>query len=200
MGGNGTSVFGGPPEVALEAAVARARALSGVLDPLAELLVSGDGDGETEAGGAGSAPSTSHGVDSVEAVGLARYIDDSVTRTLEAMPFIKQLVLFGSNLDTRSYRLHLPSGTIIFDVAPEAIMDHKGSRLKREKTRPGCLHVQVPVPGGATLEDVEKLMGRRAFQGSRPSMWTLEGMEVSPPSLPKSHSREKACGIRLAVD
>ncbi|QDZ23354.1 hypothetical protein HOP50_10g58920 [Chloropicon primus] len=106
-----------------------------------------------------------------------RYVDDSLLKAQESFPFIKQVVLFGCNLDTRPYRLQVASGIIFFDVAPEIFQAHKKAKLRGEKVRPGCLHVQVQVPSQASFEDIEKLLARRAFQGSKPSMWTLENME-----------------------
>lgn len=105
-----------------------------------------------------------------------QYIDDSLLKALESMPSIKQVVLFGCNLDTRPYRLDIPGGTILFDVSPEDIHQYKKSKLKRAKVRPGCLHVEVPVSPSSTSEDLEKLLVRRGYQGSRLSLWILDSM------------------------
>ena len=124
-------VFGGSD---LDAALLRAERLAEVEDPgrepYAALLVQG---GE---------PSTSGREATVQGLG-ARYVDESLLKALDAMPFIKQVVLFGSNLDTRPYWLAVPRGTILFDVCPQALHDHKRERLKGHKTRPGCLHVRT---------------------------------------------------------
>lgn len=119
-------------------------------------------------------PSTSYAKDTVS----SEYIDSSLLKAMESMSFINQMVLFGCNLDTRSYRLDFPSGKILFDVAPEGIHAYKSSKLKKARTPPGCLHVPIPVPAEAKPEDLDKLLARKGFQGTRPSMWTLEDMDV----------------------
>lgn len=156
---SGSSLF---PPTALEEAIARAR-VTVPSDPYAARLVDGDDE--------------NHGAsENCDGVSRSRYVDDSLLKALETMTFIKQVVLFGCNLDTRPYRLPVPRGSILFDVAPESVHVHKKDGLKSERTRPGSLHVQVPVPAEATIEDAEKLLARRGFQGSKPSLWALEDM------------------------
>ena len=160
---------------ALDVAVGKIRSLTGnesetsntsdiLTDPFAEDLISGEGIDS----GVLSASSD-------RKVKLStRYVDEGLLRGLQSMTFIKQVVLFGCSLDTRPYRLSIPNGTILFDVSPESVQEHKHSRLKDKKVERGSLHVQIPVPAEHRMEDIEKLLVRRGFQGSKPSLWALQ--------------------------
>ena len=159
-------------ETAIEKISSFTRAEEGVgmvTDPFAEVLLAAD-DVSRET----SSPSTSDR----NSVNLStQYLDDCILRALESKPFIKQVVLFSSNLETRPYRLVIPSGTILFDVSPESVHDYKRAHLKDERVPRGCLHVPISVPHNTKLEEVELLMSRRGFQGSKPSIWALQDID-----------------------
>lgn len=61
---------------------------------------------------------------------MSGMIDGFLRQVLESRPDIRQVVLFGKHIDTRPFRPLFPTGTVVYDVAPEEVLAYKKERLK----------------------------------------------------------------------
>lgn len=113
-----------------------------------------------------------------------RFLDDLLLLTLPQ--FHKpQVVILGSGLDTRSYRLPWPAPTNLYEVDMPGILDYKANVLRNIK--PNCLHHLI----AGDLEDfqtgwVTRLLEAGLRQES-PTIWILEGVVMYLPE-PSVHS------------
>ncbi|KAK7396899.1 hypothetical protein VNO78_18061 [Psophocarpus tetragonolobus] len=105
-----------------------------------------------------------------------KFIDDKLLGTVSLTDGLKQLVLLTDGMDTRPYRLNWPTSTIIFDISPESVFKIAAENLKgvRAKMPRGCIFYHIPLESS----DIEQAMQFKGYNGSRPSIWALQGFPV----------------------
>ncbi len=72
-----------------------------------------------------------------------RFFDDLVVAAIGEG--IRQVVFVAAGMDTRSFRLALPSYTVVFEVDQQVVLAEKQEVLDREHATPTCRRVPVPV-------------------------------------------------------
>ncbi|ESW35110.1 hypothetical protein PHAVU_001G207600 [Phaseolus vulgaris] len=106
----------------------------------------------------------------------AKFIDDKLLHTVSLIDGLKQLVFLTDGMDTRPYRLQLPTSTIIFDISPEIVFKFAAEKLKDAgaKMPKGCIFYHIPLESS----DMEQAMQFKGYSGSRPSIWVLQGFPM----------------------
>lgn len=84
---------------------------------------------------------------------------------------IRQIVLLGSGMDTRAFRLHWQQGTHIYEIDQPDVLLYKESVLS--SIMPNCERYSIC----ADLKDSSwvQLLLEKGYQPSEPSIWLLEG-------------------------
>eukprot|EP01039_Chlorochromonas_danica_P005185 gene5185-5707_t len=110
-----------------------------------------------------------------------RKIDDSLDSILANHPQIKQIVTLGAGLDTRPWRLPLPSLTAerkaeiqYFELDFPEVLGYKLNLLKQEGAE-SVFHYHA-VEGDLSLEDWSSQLVSHGFDPSLPTVWLLEGL------------------------
>ncbi|KAH1195608.1 putative S-adenosyl-L-methionine-dependent methyltransferase [Glycine max] len=105
-----------------------------------------------------------------------KFIDDKLLHTVSLIDGLKQLILLTDGMDTRPYRLQLPSSILIFDISPESVFRIAAEKLKGvgAKMPKGCIFYHIPLESS----DIEQAMQFKGYNGSRPSIWALQGFPV----------------------
>eukprot|EP00894_Picocystis_sp_ML_P001989 jgi/Pico_ML_1/52506/g3203.t1 len=126
------------------------------------------------------AEGSSENVDPSTALGEAvvtRFVDDLVSRAISEQD-IHQIVLVGTGMDTRPYRLPWGMGTMFFEVGPAECLRTAEEKLKEAGIRPpkGVLHRRVPAglqwADGSWYGSLAKV----GYRGDRPSIWVVSGL------------------------
>lgn len=68
---------------------------------------------------------------------LTRYFDDALVRAVREHS-IEQVLLLGTGMDTRAFRLSWPQGVVVFEVECGAIADRKEAVLREQHAQPRC--------------------------------------------------------------
>ncbi|KAJ8749552.1 hypothetical protein K2173_026201 [Erythroxylum novogranatense] len=105
-----------------------------------------------------------------------RFIDDKLLQTVNHIDGTKQVVLLTNGMDTRPYRLHWPTSTIIFDISPEMIYRKSAEKLQGvgAKIPRSCFFLHVPLES----TNLQKSLRNKGFNGNRPSIWVIQGLPV----------------------
>jgi len=127
-----------------------------------------------------------------------RFLDDFLMRCVTDRA---QVVLLGAGLDTRAYRLDLPSHLRWFEVDRPEIVSYKAERLAAEM--PTCDRQTIAIDlADASWPDA---LVEAGFQPDRPTIWLLEGLvyyltEPQATDLFSAIDRLSAPGSQLAAD
>ncbi|OSC42710.1 SAM-dependent methyltransferase [Mycobacterium decipiens] len=195
-----TATFG-----ALARAVATTKGL--INDPFAEPLVRAagvdyfirvfEGDLDT-AGGADNAVMT--GLMDILAT-HSRFLDGFLADAGRAG--IRQVVVLGSGLDTRPYRLWWPPGTTLYEIDQPSVIEFK-TRVLRELGATPTAHRRAL--GIDLRQDWLTALLRAGFDAAQPTVWIAEGLLVGylPPDaqnrLLQDVTTASAPGSRFAAD
>ena len=113
-----------------------------------------------------------------------RFFDDLLLATLPQLSQ-PQVVILGSGLDTRAYRLPWPAATSLYEVDLPGVLDYKANTLRNIK--PNCRHHMI----AGDLENFQSgWIARLLEAGLRqdiPTIWILEGVVMYLPE-PSVHS------------
>jgi methyltransferase (TIGR00027 family) len=112
-----------------------------------------------------------------------RFFDDMLLTTLSQLPE-PQVVILGSGLDTRAYRLPWPSATSFYEVDVPAVLEYKANILRNHE--PNCRHHLI----AGDLEDVQTSWIARLLEAGlrqQPTIWLLEGVVMYLPE-PSVHA------------
>jgi methyltransferase (TIGR00027 family) len=101
-----------------------------------------------------------------------RYFDDWLQGVM-VESVSPQVVLLGAGLDTRSFRLPWPAGTLVFELDREAVLAHKEHVLSRAGAKARCARQVVVADLG---DDWPAVLTRAGFDARRPATWLLEGL------------------------
>jgi methyltransferase (TIGR00027 family) len=113
-----------------------------------------------------------------------RFLDDLVLATLPQFSE-PQVVILGSGLDTRAYRLPWPPATRFYEVDMPGVLNYKGNALGSIK--PNCRHHMI----AGDLENfqtgwIARLL-KAGLRQESPIIWILEGVVMYLPE-PSAHS------------
>jgi methyltransferase (TIGR00027 family) len=138
------------------------------VDPFAELLAGSQGT-EILAWMEARAPGISQG----QAVPIrTRYYDDTLERIL-ARPGIDQLIILAAGLDTRAFRLPLPSELALFELDRAEVLELKAKRLAGLNAVPRCRPIPIPAD---LAGDWSAALHDGGFDRQRPAIWLVEGL------------------------
>ncbi len=98
-----------------------------------------------------------------------RYFDDFIVKSL---PLINQVVLLGSGLDTRAYRLPLTSSTTLYEIDLPEIIDYKLNILAPYQSKCNYHAISADV----TSKEWEQILLTHGYQSNLPTIWLLEGL------------------------
>lgn len=90
---------------------------------------------------------------------------------LDARPKINQIVILGSGMDTRAYRLPWSSDTKIYELEQRQVLKTKKAILF--DATPTCQHYTI---AANLTEPWSQLLLEQGYQSSLPSVWLLEGL------------------------
>ncbi|MBD2108163.1 SAM-dependent methyltransferase [Nodosilinea sp. FACHB-13] len=112
-----------------------------------------------------------------------RFFDDLLLATLPRL-LEPQVVILGSGLDTRAYRLPWPPATCLYEVDVPAVLDYKANILRNHEAN--CRHHLI----AGDLGDVQTGWVARLLEAGLkqlPTIWLLEGVMMYLPE-PSAHS------------
>lgn len=131
----------------------------------------------------------------------ARFVDEYLAEAGRAG--IRQVVILGSGMDTRPYRLWWPLGTTVYEIDQPQVIDFKTEVLRG-------LSAELTANRRAVSVDLRQdwLDGLRrvGFDAAQPTVWVAEGLLVGylPPDaqnrLLETLSAVSASGSRFAAD
>jgi len=129
-----------------------------------------------------------------------RYFDDFLVEAAAAG--VRQVVILGSGLDTRGYRIAWPDSTVLFDVDQPKVVAFKSATMSCLRVEPTAdiRHVGIDL-----RNDWPAALQRAGFVPDQPTAWIAEGLlAYLPPSAQDSLLDEitalSATGSRLATE
>jgi methyltransferase (TIGR00027 family) len=130
-----------------------------------------------------------------------KFFDDFFTAAGRAS--IRQVVIVASGLDSRSYRLPWPTGTIVYEVDQPEVIKFKNATLAAAGAAPT---VELRTVGIDLRRDWSAALRQSGFDSSRPTAWSAEGLLIgylpgeAQDRLIDEITALSALGGRLAVD
>jgi methyltransferase (TIGR00027 family) len=97
-----------------------------------------------------------------------RWLDEVAARSTHA-----QIVLVAAGLDTRSVRLHWPSGTVLYELDQADLMDWKEKRLAELGARHRCDRHAIGTDLTGPWDGPLRAAG---WDPSAPTLWIVEGL------------------------
>ncbi|WP_166902676.1 class I SAM-dependent methyltransferase [Mycobacterium sp. DL440] len=129
-----------------------------------------------------------------------RFFDDFFTTAVG--DGIRQAVILASGLDTRSYRLDWPAGSVVFEVDQPAVLEFKSHTLTGLGATPAAELHAVPID---LRDDWPAALRANGFDPQAPTAWIAEGLLIYLP--PEAQDRLldnitalSAPGSRLATE
>ncbi|WLQ46765.1 class I SAM-dependent methyltransferase [Streptomyces poriferorum] len=98
-------------------------------------------------------------------------LDDFLQRSVGTG--VRQVVLLGAGLDTRAFRLDLPSDCVVFEIDRAGVLAFKQQVLAGLSAAPRAKRVQVPVD---LRDDWVTSLTSAGFDPAAPSVWLAEGL------------------------
>jgi len=113
---------------------------------------------------------------------------------------IRQVVILASGLDSRTWRLPWPDGTVVYELDQPKVLDFKGETLRKHGAQPAARLVNVPID---LRHDWPTALRDAGFDPSKPSVWSAEGLVRYLPAQAQDLLFERvnslsAVGSRLA--
>ncbi|MGS2586162.1 class I SAM-dependent methyltransferase [Streptomyces hebeiensis] len=100
-----------------------------------------------------------------------RVLDDFLLRSVRAGA--RQVVLLGSGLDARAFRLDWPPGCVVFEIDREGVLRFKQEVLDGLSATPRATRLPIPVDLRA---DWDGALTDAGFDTTAPSVWLAEGL------------------------
>ncbi|MEU9101267.1 class I SAM-dependent methyltransferase [Streptomyces sp. NPDC048361] len=111
-----------------------------------------------------------------------RVLDDFLLRSVDTNA--RQVVLLGAGLDTRAFRLALPSDCVIFEIDRPGVLAFKQRVLTGLSAAPKVKRVPVPADLRGEWSSALTTLG---FDPTAPSVWLAEGLLFYLPGPTESH-------------
>jgi methyltransferase (TIGR00027 family) len=131
----------------------------------------------------------------------ARFVDEYLAEAGRAG--IRQVVILGSGMDTRPYRLWWPPGTTVYEIDQPEVVDFKSEVLRGLGAE---LNANRRAIGIDLRQDWPDGLRRVGFDAAQPTVWVAEGLLVGylPPDaqnrLLQTLTEMSATGSRFAAD
>jgi methyltransferase (TIGR00027 family) len=103
----------------------------------------------------------------------ARFFDGFFPAALSAG--IQQAVIVASGLDSRSYRLEWPAGTVVYEIDQPAVIAFKHSILSGLGVKPAT---ELRMVDTDLRHDWPTALQQAGFDPARPTAWMLEGLMI----------------------
>jgi methyltransferase (TIGR00027 family) len=100
-----------------------------------------------------------------------RFFDDFFTAAVEAG--VRQAVILAAGLDTRSYRLPWPTGTVVFEVDQPEVIAFKTTTLDDLGAAPKATRKTVAID---LRDDWPAALQEAGFDPAQPTAWIAEGL------------------------
>ena len=100
-----------------------------------------------------------------------RFFDDFFTGATD--DGIRQAVILASGLDTRAYRLHWPSGTVVYEIDQPRVIDFKTTTLAGLGAEPTAQRRTVAID---LRDDWPTALRDSGFDVTQPTAWSAEGL------------------------
>ena len=115
---------------------------------------------------------------------------------------VRQVVILAAGLDSRAWRLPWPDGTTVYELDQPKVLEFKSSTLRQRGDQPTANLVDVPVD---LRHDWPEALQQAGFDGSAPSIWSVEGLLPFLPAAAQQLLFERvqalsAAGSRIAVE
>ncbi|KUI45075.1 SAM-dependent methyltransferase [Mycobacterium sp. IS-1590] len=129
-----------------------------------------------------------------------RFFDDFFLTATESG--IRQAVILASGLDSRSYRLRWPGGSVVYEIDQPQVIEFKTATMSSLGAAPSA---RLRTVGIDLREDWPKALRDNGFDPTQPTAWSAEGLLVYLPP----HAQDKlfddigtlsAPGSRLATE
>lgn len=105
-------------------------------------------------------------------IGLrTRFYDDVISAAVAAGA--EQVILLGAGLDTRAFRLSLPSALQLFELDQANVLNFKESALDRQQALPQCKRTTVEID---LREDWPAALNAKGFDRRATTAWVAEGL------------------------
>ncbi|MFE7582335.1 class I SAM-dependent methyltransferase [Streptomyces gardneri] len=111
-----------------------------------------------------------------------RVLDDFLLRSVGAN--VRQVVLLGAGLDTRAFRLDLPSDLVVYEIDRAGVLAFKERVLTDLSAAPKVKRVAVPVD---LRDDWVTALTTAGFDPDVPSVWLAEGLLFYLPSAAETY-------------
>ncbi|MEU1023673.1 class I SAM-dependent methyltransferase [Streptomyces sp. NPDC005904] len=119
-----------------------------------------------------------------------RVLDDFLLRSARADA--RQVVLLGAGLDTRAFRLDLPSDRVVFEIDRAGVLAFKQRVLTDLSAAPRVK--RVPIPADLRADWVSALTAA-GFDPAAPSVWLAEGLLFYLPGPTETHLVDTVDGL-----
>jgi methyltransferase (TIGR00027 family) len=93
---------------------------------------------------------------------------------------VRQVVIVAAGLDSRSYRLPWPEGTVIFELDQAKVLEFKRETLAEIGALPGVDRREVAVD---LRDDWQKALVDSGFEATKPTAWIAEGLLIYLPAV-----------------
>ena len=105
---------------------------------------------------------------------------------------IRQAVILASGLDTRSYRLPWPRGTVVFEIDQPQVIAFKTTTMAALGAEPAAQRRTVAID---LREDWPSALKETGFDTSRPTVWSAEGLLVYLPPEAQDRLFDNIAGL-----
>lgn len=86
---------------------------------------------------------------------------------------VRQVVILASGLDSRTWRLPWPDGTVVYELDQPKVLEFKTATLREHGAHPRARLVNIPID---LRQDWPKALQEAGFDASLPSAWSAEGL------------------------
>jgi methyltransferase (TIGR00027 family) len=86
---------------------------------------------------------------------------------------VRQVVILASGLDSRTWRLPWPDGTVVYELDQPKVLEFKAQTLRTHGAQPKAHLVNVPID---LRQDWPTALRQAGFEASQPSVWSAEGL------------------------
>ncbi len=93
---------------------------------------------------------------------------------------VRQVVIVAAGLDSRSYRLPWPEGTVIFELDQAKVLEFKRETLAEVGDAPRADRREVAVD---LRDDWQKALVDSGFDATKPTAWIAEGLLIYLPAV-----------------
>lgn len=118
-----------------------------------------------------------------------RFFDDVLLRITRENA-LRQIVLLAAGLDTRAFRLSLPSDTCVFELDQRVLLEYKAGVLSAKGAQPTCIRRTIPAD---LTEPWQVQLAEAGFDAHVPALFLLEGFLFYLPGAQVVQLLDRVC-------